>query len=45
MPRLVVIAGEVGGCGSSETAHFLPTLAAVKACSVPQVLQVHARMA
>ena len=28
--RLVVIAGEVGGRWSSETAHFLPTLAAAK---------------
>ena len=43
--RLVVIAGEVGGRWSSETAHFLSTLAAAKARSVPQVLQVRARMA
>ena len=42
--RLVVIAGEVGGRWSSETAHFLSSLAAAKARSVPQVLQVRARM-
>ena len=43
--RLVVIAGEVGGRWSSETAHFLSSLATAKARSVPQVLEVRARMA
>ena len=33
--RLVVITGEVGGRWSSETAHFLSSLAAAKAHSVP----------
>ena len=41
----MVIAGEVGGRWSSETVHFLSSLATAKASSVPQVLQVRARMA
>ena len=42
--RLVVIAGEVGGRWSSETAHFLSSLATAKVRSVPQVWQVRAGM-
>ena len=37
--RLVILAGEVGGRWSPETAHFLRALAVAKARDVPSILQ------
>ena len=37
--RLVILAGEVGGLWSPETAHFLRALAVAKARDVPSILQ------
>ena len=43
--RLVILAGEVGGRWSLETANFLRALAVAKACDVPYVLQASVEVA
>ena len=43
--RLVILAGEVGGRWSPETAHFLRALAVAKAREVPSILQASVEVA
>ena len=43
--RLVILAGEVGGRWSPETAHFLRALAVAKARDVPSILQASVEVA